>query len=218
MPVLKVVLMTGVGGFIALDRIKLLGPEPNRHLNNVVHAIKSSAGTHFRFNTGLASHKNHYNSWPPSGHCHRLLFRRKCWDSHSDYDPSLCSLHARPYASLSLAIGAVYIWSYVYGIIRLYVNKGIQNDSTSEAVEESCTELDVLPSIDDDGIPLLPTSFNGTIAKGGNNSMYDLDHGVNLLRGLNGSDVSRTVIIGIIGVRNILLPLIGVGVVKEALH
>ncbi|GMI90388.1 PIN-LIKES 1 [Hibiscus trionum] len=42
--------------------------------------------------------------------------------------------------------------------------------------------------------------------------------GANLLRGLKGSGVSRTVIIGIIGVRNMLLPLIGIGVVKAALY
>ena len=36
--------------------------------------------------------------------------------------------------------------------------------------------------------------------------------------GLKGSDVSRTVIIGIIAVRNIFLPLLGIGVVKAAHH
>ncbi|WRX12089.1 Membrane transport protein - like 4 [Theobroma cacao] len=36
--------------------------------------------------------------------------------------------------------------------------------------------------------------------------------------GLKGSDVSRSVIIGIIAVRNIFLPLSGIGVVKAAQH
>ncbi|OMO59519.1 Auxin efflux carrier [Corchorus olitorius] len=42
--------------------------------------------------------------------------------------------------------------------------------------------------------------------------------GANLLKGLKGSDVSPIVIIGIIVVRNIFLPLSGIGVVKAAHH
>ncbi|KAE8684349.1 Auxin efflux carrier family protein isoform 1 [Hibiscus syriacus] len=323
MPVLKVILMTGVGFFIASDRIKLLGSEPNRHLNNIVFyvlspalAASSSAETvtfqsfmtlwFMPLNLLLAYIFGSILAWllikitKTPGHLQAIvigccsagnvgtltliMIPAVCEESNNPFgDPSVCSLHARSYASLSLAIGAIYMWSYVYGIIRLYVNKTIENDSTSETAAESCTELDVLPSIDVDGIPLLTTSFNGTIAKLsawkkimrrmksisekvdlkkvfaptaiaaivgfiigiaspirklliGNeaplrvvdSSAYILGEtaipcmtlimGGNLSRGLNGSDVSRTVIIGIIGVRNILLPLIGIGVVKAALH
>ncbi|XVF75682.1 hypothetical protein PTKIN_Ptkin13bG0206200 [Pterospermum kingtungense] len=42
--------------------------------------------------------------------------------------------------------------------------------------------------------------------------------GANLLRGLNGSEASRFVIIGILAVRNIVLPLLGICVVKAAHH
>ncbi|XVE68663.1 hypothetical protein DITRI_Ditri09bG0086900 [Diplodiscus trichospermus] len=42
--------------------------------------------------------------------------------------------------------------------------------------------------------------------------------GANLLRGLKGSDVSAVVITGIIAVKNIFLPLLGIAVVKAAQH
>lgn len=35
MPVLKVLLITGLGSFIALDHINLLGEDARKHLNNV---------------------------------------------------------------------------------------------------------------------------------------------------------------------------------------
>lgn len=56
-----------------------------------------------------------------------------------------------------LQVGAIYIWSYVYNIMRLYANKGsTTNDSTveikyagetSQTLPESCTEA-LLPSRD----------------------------------------------------------------------
>ncbi|GMI83348.1 PIN-LIKES 1 [Hibiscus trionum] len=324
MPVLKVILMTGVGSFIALDRIKLLAPEPNRHLNNIVFYVLSPslAATSLAetvtfqsfmtlwfmpLNLLLAYIFGSILAWllikitktpthlqaiviaccsaGNTGTLPLIMIPAVCEESNNPFgDPSVCSLHARPYASLSLAIGAVYMWSYVYGIMQLYVNKGIDNDSISETVPECSIELaTLLPSINVDGIRMNPTGFDGTIGKMsaskrimqrmkiisekvdlkkvfaptaiaaivgfligiaspirklliGNeaplrvidSSAYILGEaaipcmtlimGANLLRGLKGSEVSRSVIIGIIALRNILLPLIGIGVVKAALR
>ncbi|GMI90387.1 PIN-LIKES 1 [Hibiscus trionum] len=323
MPVLKVILLTGVGLFIALDRIKLLGPEPNRYLNNLVFyvlcpsLVATSLAETVTFqsfvtlwfmplNLLLAFFFGSILAWllikitkPPKhlqgivigccsagnvGNLPLIMVPAVCEESNSPFgDPSVCSMHARPYASLSLAVGAIYIWSYVYGVMRLYIKPGIENGSTPETLPTSSTQLAALPSSNGHSNPMHPTGFDGTIAKMsaskkimrrikiisekvdlkkvfaptaiaaivgfiigtaspirklliGNkaplrvldSSAYILGEaaipcmtlimGANLLRGLKGSDVSRTVILGIIGVRNIFLPLIGIGVVKAALY
>ncbi|KAE8682031.1 Auxin efflux carrier family protein isoform 1 [Hibiscus syriacus] len=318
MPVLKVILIAGVGLFIALDRIKLLGPDPNRHLNNLVFYVLSPALAAtslaetvtfksfitlwfmplnlllaFVFGSLLAWLLIKVTKTPKHVQCIvigccsagnignllLIMIPAVCEESNSPFgDPSVCSSHARPYASLSSAIGAIYIWSYVYGVMRLYINTDTGNGSISETLPKSCTELVVLPSSNGHSDP---TSFDGTIAKisapkkimqrmkiisgkvdlkkvfapsaiaaivgliigiaspirkllignkaplrvidsstyiGATIPCITLIMGANLLKGLKRSDVSKTVIIGIIGVRNILLPLIGIGVVKAALQ
>lgn len=42
--------------------------------------------------------------------------------------------------------------------------------------------------------------------------------GGNLLKGLTGSGIQKSLLVGIIGVRYIALPLIGIAVVKGAIH
>ncbi|XP_039041967.1 protein PIN-LIKES 1-like [Hibiscus syriacus] len=319
MPVLKVILITGVGLVMALDRIKLLGPEPNRHLNQIIFYVLSPAlaatslaetVTFQSFMTlwfmplnlllgyvlgsilawlliKITKTPKHLQgivigccSAGNTGNLPLIMVPAVCEESNSPFgDPSVCSMHARPYASLSLAIGAIYMWSYVFGVLRLYVNTEMGNDSTSETLPRSSTELAVLPSTN----PMHLTRFHGTITQMstskkimqrmksisekvdlkkvfaptavaavvgfiigiatpirklliGNeaplrvidSSAYILGEaaipcmtlimGANLLKGLKGSDVSQGVIIGIIAVKNILLPLIGIGVVKTALH
>ncbi|KAK8643314.1 hypothetical protein V6N13_012617 [Hibiscus sabdariffa] len=312
MPVLKVILLTGVGLFIALDRIKLLGPDPNRLLNNLVFYVLSPALAatslaetvtfqsfvtlwFMPLNLLLAFVFGSILAWlvikitRTPKHLQGIVIgccSAVCEESNSPFgDPSVCSTHARPYASLSLAVGAMYIWSYVYAVMRLYSNTdtatGVENGgSTPETLPTSSTQLAVLPSTN---AHCNPTGFHATIAKKsaskkimqrlkiisgkvdlkkvfaptaiaaivgfivgtaspirklliGNkaplriidSSAYILGEaaipcmtlvmGANLLGGLKKSDVSRTVIIGIIGVRNIFLPMIGIGVVKAALH
>ncbi|KAL4331819.1 hypothetical protein GQ457_07G018930 [Hibiscus cannabinus] len=326
MPVLKVILLTGVGLFIALDRIKLLGPDPNRYLNNLVFYVLSPALAAtslaetvtfqslmtlwfmplnlllaFVFGSILAWLVIKITRTPKHlqgivigccsagnvGNLPLIMIPAVCEESNSPFgDPSVCSTHARPYASLSLAVGAMYIWSYVYAVMRLYSNTDtdtdtVENGSTPQTLPTTSTQLAVLPSSTNPHCD--PTGFDATIPKKsaskkimqrlkiisekvdlkkvfaptaiaaivgfivgtaspirklliGNkaplrvidSSAYILGEaaipcmtlvmGANLLGGLKKSDVSRTVIIGIIGVRNIFLPLIGIGVVKAALH
>ncbi|XP_031401852.1 protein PIN-LIKES 3-like [Punica granatum] len=54
-----------------------------------------------------------------------------------------CYLHGMAYASLSLAIGAIYNWSYVYNLVRLY------SRSSSTGAEENDSRS-ILLSIDED--------------------------------------------------------------------
>jgi len=49
-------------------------------------------------------------------------------------DPAACQSYGLAYASLSMAIGAIYLWSYVYNIVRIYAN---QNDPKHNALSSN---------------------------------------------------------------------------------
>ncbi|XVF23416.1 hypothetical protein REPUB_Repub13aG0036000 [Reevesia pubescens] len=207
MPVLKVILMTVVGLLVALDRINLLGPEANHHLNNIVFYVVSPALAASSLAESITI-KSFITLWfmpvnllltfvigsilawllikitrtpkhlqgiiigccsaGNTGNLPLIMIPAVCEEPSNPFgDPSLCSANARPYASLSLSIGAIYIWSYAYGIMRLYANKGMQNGSTSasETVPGNSTELAILPSTDSHPIQIRPTSSRQTSTK-----------------------------------------------------
>ncbi|XP_031269281.1 protein PIN-LIKES 3-like isoform X1 [Pistacia vera] len=212
-----------------------------------------------------------------------------CEESNSPFgDSSTCSTNGEAYASLSMAVGSIYIWTYVYVLMSLNVKDSTtsikSSGETSEMFSETCTEA-LLPSDDgstsDDsanqdelphtifGVPFLDTTIHriknvtakiklkmvfapSTIAAAvgfiigtvspirkliigdsaplrviyssasllGEASIpsVTLIIGANLLGGLQRSGISFSVIIGIIAVRFIFLPLLGVVVVKAAHH
>ncbi|KAK6271112.1 hypothetical protein POUND7_008210 [Theobroma cacao] len=330
MPVLKIILITAIGLLLALDRMKLLGPEAKHHLNNIVFYVFSPAlaasslaetMTFKSFTTlwfmpvnilitfvlgsalawliiKITRTPKHLQgivigccSAGNMGNLPLVMVPALCEEPRNPFgDPSVCSRNAKPYASLSLSIGVIFMWSYVYGIMRMYVNKSIESSTTglnsprdtSETVSGSCTQA-ALPSSDcnTSHLPRTISSESSTRMSGlmkimmrikmisgkidlkkmfapaaiaaivgfiigaaspirklmiGNSAplrvidgcahilgeatipCVTLIMGANLLIGLKGSDVSRSVIIGIIAVRNIFLPLSGIGVVKAAQH
>ncbi|KAE8666346.1 Auxin efflux carrier family protein isoform 6 [Hibiscus syriacus] len=198
MPVLKVILITGVGLVMALDRIKLLGPEPNRHLNQIIFYVLSPAlaatslaetVTFQSFMTlwfmplnlllgyvlgsilawlliKITKTPKHLQgivigccSAGNTGNLPLIMVPAVCEESNSPFgDPSVCSMHARPYASLSLAVAAA-------GTLANFIAEGgfaqMGNDSTSETLPRSSTELAVLPSTN----PMHLTRFHGTITQ-----------------------------------------------------
>ncbi|KAL4388070.1 hypothetical protein GQ457_09G028190 [Hibiscus cannabinus] len=315
MPVLKVILITGVGLLLAVDRINLLGQEARHHLNNLVFYVLGPAlvGSNLAETVTFQSFVNlwfmpvnifityiigsalawiliritktpkHLQgmvigccSGGNMGNLLLILIPAICKESNNPFgDSSICSTNAEAYASLSMAIGAIFMWSYVYTVMRMYAT-----EDTSNTVSESCKEA-LLPSTNchgsefysaQDGPPL--TTYGGgekiihhlkmimgkidmkkvfaptaTAAVVGfiigiispirelmigdsaplrviDTSAYFLGEaaipcltlilGANLLRGLNGSEVSLSVITGILAVRNILMPLLGICVVKAA--
>ncbi|XP_044469442.1 protein PIN-LIKES 3-like isoform X3 [Mangifera indica] len=215
-----------------------------------------------------------------------------CEESNSPFgDSSTCSTYGESYASLSMAVGAIYIWTYVYVIMGIYANKNVKDSTsiqssgeTSETFSETCTEV-LLPSENGSaseesanqdglpstifGVPFLDTTIHqiknvaakinlkmvlapntiaaavgfiiGTVSPIRKSIVGDsaplrviyssasllgdasipsmtLIIGANLLGGLKRSGISISVIIGIIAVRFIILPLLGVAVVKAAHH
>ncbi|GKU92254.1 hypothetical protein SLEP1_g6003 [Rubroshorea leprosula] len=97
MPVLKVLLVTAVGLFLAMDRVNLLGPDARSHLNNscthiqrpsrcgyygkfeklVVYASEHPSHTNIGFFAWMDSRKNHKNSSTSARSCHWWLFCRE---------------------------------------------------------------------------------------------------------------------------------------------
>ncbi|GKV30242.1 hypothetical protein SLEP1_g39076 [Rubroshorea leprosula] len=225
-----------------------------------------------------------------------IIIPAVCKESNSPFgDSSYCSVDGEAYASLSMAVGVIYIWSYVYNIMRVFAVKITDkhvDDSTvsinisvedTETSSKSCKEP-LLPSGDNchpdhfekpgtssgvktKKIPIwtiqrikkIATDLNlkmifapatiasivgfviGTVSPirklmigdgaplrclGSSVSLLGealipcmtLIVGANLLQGLKRSGVGFVLIIGIIVVRYILLPLLGIGVVKAASH
>ncbi|XVF75681.1 hypothetical protein PTKIN_Ptkin13bG0206100 [Pterospermum kingtungense] len=319
-PVLKVLLVTGVGLFLAMDRINLLGPEARNYLNKIVFylfgpslvfsnlaetitfqslvtlwfmpvnifltfVIGSALGWILIKITKTPEHiRGIVIGCCSAGNLGNLLLiivPAVCNESNNPFGES-CSTYAEAYASLSMAVGAIFIWSYAYPFVSAYASKSIRDSSS----EESCKEP-LLPSSDCNNsedysgqgeLPLTNSNERlkmsvvrkavqrikvitrsielkkvfapsaiaavvgfiiGTISPirklliGDSAPLHVFDTsiyligeaaipcmtlimGANLLKGLKGSEVSLGVITGIIAVRNIFLPLLGIGVVKTA--
>ncbi|XWS56825.1 hypothetical protein CRYUN_Cryun09bG0118900 [Craigia yunnanensis] len=221
-----------------------------------------------------------------------------CEETNSPFgDASTCSAYGEAYASLSLAIQAIYVWSILYFIMRMSANCEVEeikaNDctiivntsgETTERLSDNCTEplltsnvcfgdniyqVD-LPQIRNEGNEKISTfgkikqcfmtvirskslkmifapstiaAIVGFIigivspirkALVGDSAPFHVIYssieligeagipsitlvvGANLLKGLRGSGVGASLIVGIIVIRNILLPACGIVVVKAA--
>ncbi|KAK8594200.1 hypothetical protein V6N13_126009 [Hibiscus sabdariffa] len=214
-----------------------------------------------------------------------------CREANSPFgDSSACSASGEAYASLSMAVGAIYIWSYVYIIMRVCANKSIaptEGDSTAniDVLKESsktCLESFeecLLPSsmhyvempvggsvkgmqvpvikkilhyismiaekiefkmifapstvaailgftigsvsqirkaLIGDSAPLRALNSSASLLGEPATPCMTLIIGANLLNGLKRSGVSLPVIVGVILVRYLFMPLLGIGVVKAA--
>ncbi|XP_074281087.1 protein PIN-LIKES 3-like [Silene latifolia] len=363
MPVLKVLLMTAAGLFLALDSIDILGDTSRHHLNRIVFYCFNPAlvavsfaktvtfqsfitlwfmpvnifltyliGTVLGWVLGkVIKAPNHIKCLMlascASGNFLALpiiIIPAMCQLKGGPFGtPDVCAPHAQVYASLSMAIGVTYFWSYVYNMVRIYpkdtVPENLDVVSSSNTVEGKAEEtlvnvkdLELLsrmnstlvtpvdelsdsssnkadeetPANDAQCLPsanqskelsepchfmmtlacmlkrclrdaskkmnlkkaMAPSTIAGIIGIligmiwpikyvligdsaplrviSNTSSMIGdaaipctaLILGANLLKGLRGCKVQHTVIIGIIAVRYILLPLIGILIVKGAVH
>ncbi|KAG5255367.1 protein PINS [Salix suchowensis] len=311
-PVLKVLLITLVGLFLALDRIDLLGSTARPYLNNLLFYVFSPAlvssqlaGTitlqslatlwfmpvnillTFIIGSALAWILIKITRTPP--HLQGLVIGCFCSESNSPFgDSTVCASYGMAYASLSMAVGAIYIWTYVFIIMRIYADNSAGNiENVSTADSESYTEA-LLPSSEKsschdhsahgelpetlpdgkkvtfmertfgrfkkfaantnlkkvfapatiaaicgfiigivspirklmigDGAPLRVLESSASLLGQASIPCMALIMGSNLLKGLKRSEISVSVIAGIVAVRNFFLPLIGIGIVKAAHH
>uniref|UniRef100_A0A5B7CBU7 Auxin efflux carrier family protein n=1 Tax=Davidia involucrata TaxID=16924 RepID=A0A5B7CBU7_DAVIN len=192
--------------------------------------------------------------------------------------PDVCHTYGLAYASLSMAVGAVYLWSYVYNIVRISSSKSsregeINNSSICKDPLLSSEDHASLPSTRFEGeadqvaisgqikqhlgmflrnidlkrlfapatigaivgfvvglVPQIRKSMIGEAAPlrviqdtasllgDGAIPAVTLILGGNLLHGLQGSGIQKSLVVGIIVARYIALPLIGIVIVKGALH
>lgn len=327
-PVLKVLLITLVGLFLALDRIDLLGSTARPYLNNLIFYVFSPALVSSQL-AGTITLQSLASLWfmpvnilltfiigsvlawilikitrtPPHlqglvigccsagnlGNLLLIIVPAVCNESNSPFgDSTVCSSYGMAYASLSMAVGAIYIWSYVYIIMRIYADNSAENTkNVSIADSESYTEA-LLPSseksschdhsvhaelpetmsegkkvtfmertfwnfkkfaantnlkkvfapatiaamfgfvigtispirkvIIGDSAPLRVLESSASLLGQASIPCMALIMGSNLLKGLRRSEISVSVIAGIVVVRNFFLPLIGIGIVKAAHH
>ncbi|XP_057469482.1 protein PIN-LIKES 3-like isoform X1 [Actinidia eriantha] len=210
--------------------------------------------------------------------------------------PDVCHQVGMGYASLSMAVGAVYLWSYVYNIVRISSRKSSKeaeiNDSpvSKSSIETSisqlqsyeepllsskhfvvsednalpCTRYEVeaqVASLDKvkqyfgmllrklnlkrlfapsttgaivgfivglvpqirmlmigDAAPLRVIEDSVSLVGDGAIPALTLIVGGNLLKGLQGSGIQKSIIVGVVVARYIALPLIGIVIVKGAVH
>lgn len=333
MPVVKVLLITAVGVFLATKRMDILGTDARKHLNSLVFYVLNPAlvGSNLAkfitlksivvlwfmplnilitFIAGSAlgwllikitKAPNHLRGLILGccaagnlGSMPLIIIPAACEEKGNPFgDGSICKMHGLAYATLSLAIGSIFLWSYVYNIVRIYSSTDSDEtkpDALPEGLESAreITPGPVLflkePSIDEGmeifeldravskgkaKVPfpenikqgfqkvlkklnlkkMLSPSINGAIVGfiagtippfrrvligdsaplrvvedsayfvgGSAITITTLIVGANLLKGFGGSKVPISVIIGITAVRYIILPVLGVGVIKCAVR
>ncbi|CAB4278825.1 unnamed protein product [Prunus armeniaca] len=184
-PVLKILFITVLGSYLALDRVNILGEDARKHLNTVVFYVFSPALVSSNLARTITP-KSIVKLWfmpvnilitfivgsilgwilllltrPPAylrgivvgccaggnlGFMLLIIVPAVCKEKGSPFGaPDVCHTFAVAYASLSMAIGAMYLWSYVYNIVRISAKRGTQNahespERSSTPNQVSCTE------------------------------------------------------------------------------
>ncbi|KAM5574028.1 protein PIN-LIKES 3 [Rosa sericea] len=331
-PVLKVLLITALGSYLALERVNILGEETRKNLNTVVFYVFSPAlvGTNVAqtitydgmiklwfmpVNILITFIVGSVLGWiliqlarpPPHlrglilgccaagnlGNLLLIIIPAVCKEKGSPFGaPDVCHTYGMAYASLSMAIGAIYLWSYVYNIVRISSKRSTQDspqslEEPSESNQVSCTEpllsskaygivednadqyalpctisqqdskieppskskncivrmcqmlnlktifapsttgvivgftIGVIPQIRKlmigDDAPLRVIQDTTNLLGDGAIPALTLIIGGNLLKGLRGSGIQKSIVVGIIIVRYVFLPLTGILIIKGAL-
>ncbi|KAK1362198.1 putative membrane transport protein [Heracleum sosnowskyi] len=184
-PVLKVLLLTALGSFLALDHINILGPDARKHLNTIVFYVFSPALVmsnlaktityesiiklwfmpiniliSFMIGSLLGWVVNLLTRPPPHlrglviGCCAAgnlgaipiIIVPAVCKEKGNPFgDRYTCKSYGLTYVSLSMAIGAIYLWVYVYNVLRLSVQ------AIPEAVDSTVGKCTMEPDIAEEG-------------------------------------------------------------------
>ncbi|KAL9241497.1 hypothetical protein vseg_015606 [Gypsophila vaccaria] len=317
MPIVKVLLITAIGLFLAFDNVDILGVHARKHINKVVFFVFNPAlvGSNLAKTVTL---KSFLKLWfmpvnvlitfllgsalgwvvvrvtraPKNlkgliigscsagniGNMLMIIIPAMCKEKGNPFGaPDVCHTYGMAYASLSLALGAVFLWSYVYNIVRISSRDAAETAALDEFNGEASVSYKepLLPSTDYppvhsvDEIPVSRTLKDrlSTFAKSINlkavlapstiaaivgfvigvigpvrtlligndaplhviqDSAFLLGEaaipattlilGANLLRGLKGSAIQLRIVFGIVAVRYIFLPLLGIVIVQGAVH
>uniref|UniRef100_A0A0D9XF56 Uncharacterized protein n=1 Tax=Leersia perrieri TaxID=77586 RepID=A0A0D9XF56_9ORYZ len=210
-PVLKMLLVTGVGSFLATDFAGILNKEARKYLNNMVFyvfnpslvatylaqtiTLESLAKLWFMpVNILLACTIGLIFGWivvyvtrAPAklrglilgccsagnwGNIFLIIIPALCKEKGSPFGaPDVCQTYGLAYSSLSMALGAIFLWSIAYNIMRAtstvtegnartnHTKVSISGSSTGAASEENCsisndsTSQCTLPLISNSSVP-----------------------------------------------------------------
>ncbi|CAM8900016.1 unnamed protein product [Rhodiola kirilowii] len=195
MPIIKVLLITALGSFLALDRIGILGDVVRKNLNTVVFFVYNPslvgvnlAGTvtlesvvlmwFMPFNVLITFILGSILGWAlvkvtgaPQrlkgliigccaagnlGNLPLIIIPAVCREKASPFgDPDVCHSYGMAYVSLSMAIGAVFLWSYVYNIVRVSSSKVPKVTKASSSLNQN--EVTFI-QVDESTEPLLDQS------------------------------------------------------------
>lgn len=176
MPVLKVLLLTAVGVFLAIERVGILRADARNHLNNLVFYVLGPAlvgSSLAKFVTLRSLLKLWFMplnvlitfiigsvlGWllvkitkaprrmrgmivgscaaGNQGAIPLILIPAVCKEKGNPFgDSNVCNAHGLAYASLSMAISSIYLWSYVYHIVRIYSSEDSDEPGLDELPEE----------------------------------------------------------------------------------
>ncbi|KAI3426626.1 uncharacterized protein J3R85_009824 [Psidium guajava] len=340
MPVLKVLLVTALGLYLALENVDVMGESTRKQLNRVAFFVFNPALVGSNLARTVTS-ENIVQLWfmpinilitfiigsalgwilvkatkAPQhvkglilgccasgnlGNLPLIIIPAVCKEQGSPFGaPDVCHKYGMAYASISMAIGAVYLWSYVFNIIRVSASKMTREEQKiDKSVKETESKTDMnklvqecpealLPStkctsmddLDELTLPLVKPDSNCQVSTWGKLKQcltkiskkinlqsllapstigaivgfivgvvphirglligtgaplrviedsasllgdaaipaVTLIMGGNLLRGLRGSSVQPSLIAGVVAVRYVVLPIIGIAVVKGALY
>ncbi|RDY09086.1 Protein PIN-LIKES 3, partial [Mucuna pruriens] len=300
-PVIKVLLVTALGLFLALDNISILGEDARKKVNQLVFYVfnPSLVGSNLAKTVTWFMPVNILGTFilgsalgwilikmtrPPKhmeglilgccsagnlGNLPMIIIPAICKEKGSPFgEPDVCHQYGMAYASLSMAIGAVFLWSYVYNIMRIssgIIQKEDITSSDSSLLKASGEISESHPNnfsetlnpakdtMDDAYTILLPDAeseekvsisikikhrmrvissnlnFKAMFAPSTLGAIAGFMIGAVALRfawsknvlpcwGLKGSSTPVWTVVGIVAVRYIFLPLLGVVVVKGAVH
>ncbi|KAJ4841313.1 hypothetical protein Tsubulata_025696 [Turnera subulata] len=331
-PVLKVLLITALGSYLALDRVDIMGDIARKHVvfyvfnpalvaSNLAQTVtydEMKKLWFMPFNILITYVIGSVLGWiviqctrPPShlrglivgccaagnmGNMFLIMIPAVCKEKGSPFGtPGICQSYGLAYVSLSMAIGAIYLWSYVYNIVRassartqksdvIHIGESARDNSISE--QESCTEpllpphefvasedvedqhssteseekheirasiklkqqltiilgsinwkavlapstlavivgftIGLIPQIRKlmigEDAPLRVIRDSASLLGQGAIPTLTLIVGSNLLKGLQGSGMQKSIVFGIVVVRYIALPLTGILIVEGALR
>ncbi|CAD5313317.1 unnamed protein product [Arabidopsis thaliana] len=285
-PVAKILLITGIGFYLALDQVNILNHDARKQLNNIVFYVFSPSLVASSLSETI-TYESMVKMWfmplnvlltfiidsvmrlcNPTGNLGNMpliIIPAICNEKGSPFgDPESCEKFGLGYIALSMAIGAIYIWTYVYNLMRMLANPAGETaiNSTSSTMPLISPKVEVAEQVGTWGKvkqrvcsvaekinlrtifapstiaalialavglnPLLRKLLVGNTAPlrviedsvsllgDGAIPVLTLIVGGNLLNGLRGSGINKSVIMGVVVVRYLLLPILGVFIVRGA--
>ncbi|KAL5557655.1 hypothetical protein UlMin_033866 [Ulmus minor] len=171
-PVIKVLLITALGSYLALDAVNILAEDTRKHLNSVVFYVFNPALVGSNLSRTI-TYESMVKLWfmpvnilitfivgsifgwivmqltrpPPHlrglilgcsaagnlGNMLLIIVPALCKEKGSPFgDPDVCHTYGLAYASLSMAARAIFLWSYVYNLVRIYSRSSVDSTAIKE--------------------------------------------------------------------------------------